>query len=254
MEYISAYRDKENLPGNGQENFKKNEIKPWRSQEWCIPSGEECEFIAAMEDILDTYTRKYDKNHVLVCMDESPRQLIEETRIPIAMKPGRIAHYDTEYKRNGTCEVFMFAAPLKGWRRAEVTEQRTRLDWAEQMKKLLTVDFPDIGKIVLVMDNLNTHTKGSLYQAFPPEEAKSYCDRLEIHYTPKHGSWLNMAEIEINVLVNHGLSKRVPTIEQMKKEVAAWNKSRNKTANKINWRFTANDARIKLKYLYPLFV
>ena len=209
-----------------------------------------------MEDILDVYTRKYGKNHILICMDESPKQLqlIEETRIPIAMKPGKIACYDTEYKRNGTCEIFMFATPLKGWRRAEVTEQRARIDWAIQIKKLLTVDFPHIEKVILVMDNLNTHTMGSLYKVFPPEEAKRYRDKLEIHYTPKHGSWLNMAEIEINVLVNHGLSKRVPTIEQLKKEVTAWNKSRNKTANKINWRFTANDARFKLKYLYPLFI
>jgi transposase len=207
-----------------------------------------------MEDILDVYTQKYDKNRILICMDESPLQLIEETRIPIEMKPGKPACYDTEYKRNGTCEIFMFTAPLKGWRRAEVTEKRMRIDWAQQIKKLLTVDFPDVEKIILVMDNLNTHTIGSLYKAFPPAEAKSYCERLEIHYTPKHGSWLNMAEIEINVLVNHGLSKRIPTIKEMKKEVIAWSKSRNKTASKINWRFTTDDARIKLKHLYPLFV
>jgi transposase len=251
MGYVSAYRSKNDLPRNCKKGFKKNEIKPWRSREWCIPAGEECEFVAAMEGILDVYTQKYHKN---ICMDESPRQLIEETRIPIEMKPGKTACYDTEYKRNGTCEIFMFAAPLKGWRRAEVTEKRTRIDWAQQIKKLLTVDFPDVEKIILVMDNLNTHTIGSLYKAFPPTEAKSYCGRLEMHYTPKHGSWLNMAEIEINVLVNHGLSKRIPTIEQMKKEAIAWNKSRNKTANKINWRFTTDDARIKLKCLYPLFV
>ena len=207
-----------------------------------------------MEGILDVYTRKYGKNCILICMDESPKQLIEETRMPIALKPGKTARYDTEYKRNGTCEIFMFAAPLTGWRRAEVTEQRARIDWAIQIKKLLTVDFPHIEKVILVMDNLNTHTMGSLYKAFPPEEAKRYCNRLELHYTPKHGSWLNMAEIEINVLVNHGLPKRVPTIEQMKKEVSAWNKSRNKTANKINWRFTTDDARFKLKHLYPQFV
>jgi transposase len=147
----------------------------------------------------------------------------------------------------------MLAAPLKGWRRAEVTERRTRLDRAGQIKKLITVDFPHVKKIVLVMDNLNTHTIGSLYKTFPPEEAKRLRDKLEIHYTPKHGSRLNMAEIEINILVNHGLSKRVPTIKQMIKEVRAWNKSRNKTASKINWRFTTDDARIKLKCLYPQF-
>ena len=206
-----------------------------------------------MEEILDVYTRKYNEKQPLVCMDEFPRQLIGEVRKPIPGKPGKIIRYDTEYKRNGTCEVFMFAAPLKGWRRAEVTEQRTRMDWAHQIKKLVTEDFPNAEKITLVLDNLNTHTIGSLYKAFPAEEARQLRNKLEIHYTPKHGSWLNMAEIEINVLVNHGLSKRVPTIEQMKREVKAWNKARNKTAKKINWRFSTDDARIKLKRLYPLF-
>jgi transposase len=206
-----------------------------------------------MEDILDVYTRNYDENCVLVCMDEVPRQLIGEVREPLPAGRGKIARYDTEYKRNGTCEIFMFAAPMRNWRRADVLEHRTRLDWAQQVKELITVDFPRAKKIVLVQDNLNTHTIGSLYKAFPPEEARHYRDILEIHYTPKHGSWLNMAEIEINVLVNHGLSKRVPTIEQMRKEVAAWNKARNQNGNKISWRFTTEDARIKLKRLYPQF-
>jgi transposase len=206
-----------------------------------------------MEDILDVYTRKSDKKYPLVCADEFPRQLIGEVRTPIPAEPGKPARFDTEYRRNGICEVFMFAAPLEGWRRAEVTEQRTKTDWAHQIKKLVDVDFPDAKKIVLVHDNLNTHTIGSLYKAFPPEEARRLRDKLEIHYTPKHGSWLNMAEIEINVLVNHGLSKRVSSIQQMRKEVVAWNKARNKTASKINWRFTTEDARIKLNQLYPLF-
>jgi hypothetical protein len=147
----------------------------------------------------------------------------------------------------------MCAAPLKDWRRAGVTERRTRLDWAQQVKKLITVDFPHAKKIVMVMDSLNIHTIGSLYKAFPPEEARYYRNILEIHLTPKHGSWLNMAEIEINVLVNHGLSKRIPCIQQMRKEVAAWNKARNQSASKINWRFSTDDARIKLKRLYPQF-
>jgi len=207
-----------------------------------------------MEDILDVYTRKRDKKYPLVCGDECPRQLTSEVRKPIPAKPGKAARYDTEYKRNGTCEIFMFSAPLEGWRRAEATERRTRADWAHQIKKLVTVDFPDAEKIVLVMDNLNTHTIGSLYKTFPPEEARQLRNKLEIHYTPKHGSWLNMAEIEINVLVNHGLSKRTPTIQQMNKELKAWTKARNKTASKINWRFSTDDARIKLKRLYPLFV
>jgi len=206
-----------------------------------------------MEDILDVYTREYDETRPLVCMDEIPRQLIGEVRTPIPAEPGKPVQFDTEYKRNGTCEIFMFTAPLMGWRRVEVTEQRTRVDWAHQIKKVVMEDFADAEKIVLVMDNLNTHTIGSLYAAFPPEEARFLRDKVEIHYTPKHGSWLNMAEIENNVLVNHGLSKRIPTIEQMRKEVAAWKEARNLTARKINWRFTTDDARIKLKHLYPKF-
>lgn len=178
------------------------------------------------------YTQKYDRKRVLVCQDESPRQLIGEERVPVPAERGKPARYDYEYKRNGTCEIFMFSAPLEGWRRAEVTERRTRIDWAQQIKKLITVDFPGADTIVLVMDNLDTHSVGSLYKAFPPEEARRLKNKLEIHYTPKHGSWLNMAEIEINVLVNHGLSQRVPTIERMRKEVAAWNKTRNESARK----------------------
>jgi len=206
-----------------------------------------------MEDILDVYTGKYNEKRILVCMDEVPKQLIGEVRTPIPCKKGKVARYDTEYKRNGTCVVFMFTAPLKGWRRAEVTEQRTKIDFAHQIKKLVTVDFPKVEKIVLVADNLNIHTIGSLYKAFPPEEARMLRDKLEIHYTPKHGSWLNMAEIEINVLVNHGLSKRISTIKQMIKEVKAWCKLRNRSADKINWRFTSDVARNKLKRLYPQF-
>jgi hypothetical protein len=206
-----------------------------------------------MEDILDVYPREDDETSVLLCMDEAPKQFIEEVRTPIPAKPGKPACYDYEYQRNGTCALFMLSAPLTNWRRVAVTERRTKLDWAHQIKQLVTEDFPDKEKIVLVMDNLNTHAIGSLYKAFPPEEARQIRNKLEIHYTPKHGSWLNMAEIEINVLVNHGLSERVPTMEHMKKQVAAWNKARNLSGNKINWRFTTEDARIKLKRLYPSF-
>jgi transposase len=206
-----------------------------------------------MEDILDVYARKRDPKRPLVCMDEVPKQLIGEVRTPIPGTKGKAARFDTEYKRNGTCVIFMFSAPLEKWRRADVTERRTKTDFAYQVKRLITVDFPDAEKIIFVMDNLNTHTIGSLYKAFPAEEARMLRDKLEIHYTPKHGSWLNMAEIEINVLVNHGLSKRIPTIEQMRKEVSAWNKERNKASTKINWRFFTDDARIKLKRLYPLY-
>jgi transposase len=206
-----------------------------------------------MEDILDVYTRPEDERRPVVCMDECPKQLIGETRVPLPVIPGMPERFDTEYVRKGTCELFMFTAPLLGWRRVTVTEQRTRLDWAVQIKKLTDEDFPDAPKIVLVMDNLNTHTIGSLYEAFEPEEARRIRDRLEIHLTPKHGSWLNMAEIELSVLNNHGLSARISTIEQMRREADAWNTIRNKTARTIDWRFTTADARIKLKRLYPHF-
>ena len=161
-----------------------------------------------MEDVLDVYTREQDSNRPLVCMDECPKQLIGETRLPLPVEPGKPACFDTEYVRNGTCDIFMFAAPLEGWRRAEITEQRTRKDWAVQIKRLVDEDFPQAEKIVLVMDNLNTHGIASLYETFPADEARRLRDKLEIHYTPKHGSWLNMAEIELNVINNHGLSRR----------------------------------------------
>jgi hypothetical protein len=206
-----------------------------------------------MEDVLEVYTREQDADCPLVCMDECPKQLIGETRIPLPAEPGKKACFDTEYVRNGTCNIFMFVAPLEGWRRAEITEQRTRGDWAEQIRRLVDEDFPDAEKIVLVMDNLNTYSIASVYETFPPEEAKRIKEKLEIHYTPKHGSWLNMAEIKLNVLNNHGLSARIPMIGQMKKETAAWNRRRNKEARTINWRFTTADARIKLKRLYPRF-
>ena len=206
-----------------------------------------------MEEVLDVYTRPEDEQYPLVCMDECPKQLIGETRVPIPPQPGKPECFDTEYVRNGTCDIFMFTAPLIGWRRAAITEQRTRKDWANQIKQLVDEDFPDARKIVLVMDNLNTHNSASLYETFTPEEANRISNRLEIHYTPKHGSWLNMAEIELSVINNHGLSDRIPTIEQMKKETAAWNLRRNKDACKIDWRFTTADARIKLKRLYPQF-
>jgi transposase len=206
-----------------------------------------------MEDVLDVYPQERNENRPLVCMDECPKQLIGETRVPLLGKPGSAACFDTEYVRNGTCDIFMCVAPLEGWRRADITEQRTRKDWAGQIQKLVDEDFPLAEKIILVMDNLNTHSIASLYETFPAEEAQRLRDRLEIHYTPKHGSWLNMAEIELNVINNHGLTKRIPTIEQMRKEAAAWNSRRNQEACKINWRFTTADARIKLKRLYPHF-
>jgi transposase len=204
-----------------------------------------------MEDILDVYERPKDEKRPLVCMDECPKQLIGETRSPIALEPGTPERYDTEYVRNGTCNIFMFSAPLLSWRRTDTTERRTRKDWATQIKRLVDEDFPEAEKIVLVMDNLNTHTPASLYETFEPREAKRLWDKLEIHYTPKHGSWLNMAEIEFSVLNRRGLPERVPDMETMKKSVDAWTKLRNSKQSTIDWQFKTVDARAKLKRLYP---
>jgi transposase len=231
--------------------LNKAPIKPWQGKEWCIPPKENAEFVADMERVLTLYKKEPDPARPLVCMDESPRQLIGEVRKPLAMRPGSVRKYDTEYIRNGTADVFMFTAPHLGWRRADVTSTRTSLDWAHQMKQLVDVDFPDAVKIDVVCDNLNTHVYSSLYKAFEPEEACRIMEKIELHYTPKHGSWLNMAEIEIGVLSNHGLSDRIPTIEQLRCETAAWATKRNKSVKKITWRFTTADARVKLASLYP---
>jgi transposase len=220
-------------------------------KEWCIPPAENADFVAHMEDILEVYKQPLDPLRPLVCMDESPKQLIGEIREPIAGGPGQPLRYDSEYVRNGTCNLFMFSAPLLGRRRVEVTERRSMVDWAEQIRHLVDVDFPLAEKVVLVMDNLNTHRPASLYEAFEPSEARRILDRLEIHYTPKHGSWLNMAEIEFSVLNRTGLPERVPTMEQMKRQVKAWAENRNRQLRTINWRFTTKDARIKLARLYP---
>jgi len=207
-----------------------------------------------MEDVLDVYKRPMDPKRPLVCMDECSRQLIGEVRTPLPPKPGHPERYDFEYVRNGTCNLFVFSAPLLGWRRVEATAQRTRRDWAEQIRRLVEQDFPDADKIVLVMDNLNTHSPASLYERYDPVTAKRLWDKLEIHHTPKHGSWLNMAEIELSVLQRQGLSDRIESLEQMRREVSAWTCRRNAEIRRIDWQFTTDDARIKLKYLYPKFL
>jgi hypothetical protein len=227
------------------------ELKPWQRKEWCIPPEKNAEFVANMEDILKVYKRPQDPNRPLVCMDECPKQLIGEKRVPIPAKPGAPEKYDTEYVRHGTVALFMFNAPHQGWRRVVVTEQRTMLDWAAQVKHLVDVDFPNAEKIVLVCDNLNTHRPAALYEAFPAEEASRIMDRLEIHYTPKHGSWLNMAEIELSVLNRHGLPDRVASFDDMKRHVEAWTIKRNASVKKVIWQFTVEEARIILVRLYP---
>jgi transposase len=204
-----------------------------------------------MEDVLDVYKRPYDPKRPQVCFDERPKQLVAEVRAPLPRRPGRAAHYDYEYKRNGVANIFMMFEPLVGKRHVEVTERRTKKDWAECMQQLVDEIYPQAERIVVVMDNLNTHTKASLYEAFEPAEAKRIADKLEIHYTPKHGSWLNMAEIEISVLSRQCLAERMGDMHRLENEALAWELTRNTKKQKVNWRFTTEDARIKLKRLYP---
>ena len=205
-----------------------------------------------MEDVLDVYGRPYDPRRPVVCFDEHMVQLIAEKYHPLPSKAGRPERYDYEYQRNGTRNLFLFFHPLAGWRHVRVTEQRTKLDFAHCMQYLVDELFPDADKIVLVLDNLNTHTPAALYEAFEPAEAKRIWDRLEFHYTPKHGSWLNMVEIEIGVLCDQCLADRIPDEDTLCHEVAAWEKRRNEEQATINWQFTTLDARNKLKRLYPI--
>ena len=204
-----------------------------------------------MEDVLDVYTRPYDPRYPQVCMDEVSKQLLRDTRTPLPMEPGQPERRDYEYERGGVVNVFMFLEPLQGRRWVDVRERRTKVDWAHQIKELVDERYPQAEQIVLVMDNLNTHTPASLYEAFDPEEARRLANKLEIHYTPKHGSWLNIAEIELSVLSRQCLDRRVPDFESLQAEVAAWQERRDATGNKIEWRFSTEDARIKLKRLYP---
>ena len=204
-----------------------------------------------MENVLDIYKRPYDEKNPWLCFDESCKQLVKETREPIAPQPGQLERYDYQYERNGVANLFMFFEPLTGWRHVEVTDQRTAVDYAHQMKYLVDERYPMADKIGVIQDQLNTHVKASLYKAFPPEEAKRILDKLEFHYTPKHGSWLNMAEIELSVLNRQCLNRRLPDQDTLKLEIVAWEEERNQKSDSVNWRFTTEDARIKLKRLYP---
>jgi transposase len=204
-----------------------------------------------MEDILEIYKGSYDETHPLICMDESSKQQIKETRQPIPAEPGSVARYDTEYERNGVSNMFMFFEPLQGKRFVEVTDQRTAVDWAYQIRDLVDIHYPHAERITLVMDNLNTHTGASLYKAFEPKEARRIIEKLDIHYTPKHGSWLNMAEIELSILSRQCLDRRIPDQETLKREISIWQKKRNSISRPMEWRFTTEDARVKLKKLYP---
>lgn len=216
-----------------------------------IPPQANAEFVCAMEDVLEVYTRPYDPQRPQVCLDETSKQLVAETREPILAAPGQPERVDYEYERRGTANLFMVFEPLAGQRRVKVTERRTAVDFAHVIQELLDEQYPQAEKIVLVMDNLNTHKPASLYEAFAPAEARRLIERLEIHYTPKHGSWLNMAETELSVLARQCLDRRIPNPIALTQEVAAWERRRNTAKCRVDWRFTTPEARIKLKRLYP---
>lgn len=221
---------------------------------WCIPPEQNADFVAKMEDILDVYTTPYDENCPVICLDEKPYQLLDESREAIPMKSDKPKRIDNEYVRNGTCSIFVMCEPLSGWHHANAREHRTAIDFAHEIEWLLSESkYKDTPKIKLVLDNLNTHVISSLYKAFNPCKARSFVKRLELHYTPKHGSWLNIAEISISILSKQCLDRRVQNIELLNKEIAAWEVSYNALFKHVKWQFSTSDARIKLKRLYPVF-
>jgi transposase len=228
----------------------ENALKPWRQKMWCIPqvTGE---FVARMEDVLDLYAEAPDPARPVVCFDESPTQLIGETRQPIPPEPGQVARYDYEYRRNGTVNLFVLLDAHRPWRKVKVTQQRTAGDFAQCLRELVDLDYPQAERIRVVLDNLSTHTPGSLYEAFPAPEAHRLLRRLEFHFTPKHASWLNMAEIEIGVLRGQCLDRRIATRERLAQEIAAWERQRNAAGARIKWMFTTENARTKMGRAYP---
>jgi DDE superfamily endonuclease len=205
-----------------------------------------------MEDVLAVYARPHDPRRPVVCMDEKPYQLLGQVREPIPAEPGHDRKEDSEYVRNGTCSIFVWVEPLRGWRRVDAQPRRTKIDWAHQVDHLLTHEHPDAETVVLVMDNLNTHTVGSLYEAFHPDKAFALAQRLEIHHTPRHGSWLNIAEIELSALTRQCLDRRIADIDTLNTELAAWQHATNADQRQVQWQFTTADARIKLRHLYPI--
>ena len=233
------------------DDAQKNDLKPWLRKQWVIPPDANAEFVCAMEDVLEVYQRPHDPARPVVCLDETSKQLIGEARTPIPAAPGRPERVDYEYARNGTANLFMLFEPLAGWRHVEVTERRTKVDFARVLRDLSDRYYPDAERIVLVMDNLNTHELASLYEAFPADEARRLAARFEVHYTPTHGSWLDMAETELSVLSRQCLSRRIDSVAVLTREIAAWERRRNEAEAVVDWQFTTADARIKLKRLYP---
>jgi hypothetical protein len=225
-------------------------LKPWLKEQWCIPKAS-AEFVARMEDLLDLYEEPDDPTRPRVCFDERPCQLLADSREPLPMIPKHPGRFDYEYTRHGTCNLFILAEPFQGWRHLMVTLRRTKQEFAQCMAALVDVHFPKAEKIRVVLDNLSTHTPAALYEVFPPADARRILRKLEFHLTPVHGSWLNMAEIELAVLARQCLNRRIPDVHCMAREVAAWQTRRNRHQATIDWRFTTKDARLKLKSLYP---
>jgi hypothetical protein len=229
-------------------------LKPWQKKGWCIPPEQNAAFACAMEDVLEVYSRPYNAARPQVCLDEAAKQILSQMRAPIPLEPGQIQRVDNEYVRHGTCALFMLFEPLAGKRTVRVRDRRTSVDYAQVVQHLCDVLYPEAEKIVLVQDNLNTHGAHSLYEAFPPQEARRLAAKIEWHYTPRHGSWLNMAEIELSALAGQCLAERMGSQEHLEQEVAAWEAARNAASVKVQWRFTMEEARNKLKRLYPLML
>jgi DDE superfamily endonuclease len=232
---------------------KKNALRPHLRRMWCIPPKHSAEFVYHMEDVLEVYRRPYDPQRPVVCLDETFKQLIGETREALPARPGAVARYDHVYVRNGVASLFLACEPLAGWRQVVVTEHRCRSDWARFVRDLLDGRYREAERVVLVMDQLNTHSLASLYEAFPPEEAKRLAERVELHHTPKHGSWLNMAEIEFSALGRQCLARRIAKSETLSRHIAAWENQRNTTQAKIIWHFTTDQARNKLRSPHPSY-
>jgi hypothetical protein len=231
---------------------RPSRLKPHLNEQWVIPPEQDARFVAKMEDVLAVYRRPYDPDRPVVCMDEMSRQLLRHVYTPTAAKPGTPRRHDHHYKRNGTVNLFTFFEPLAARRVVLTRERRTKIDWAECVRKVLDTQYPNAETVVLVMDTLNTHGLSSLYEAFAPAEARRLARRLEIHYTPEHGSWLNMAEIEQSVMARQALSRRIPTREAIEQRTTAWQERRNAAEATVDWQFTTDEARIKLKRLYPM--
>ena len=229
-------------------------MKPWLKEHWVLPKAADADFVCALEDVLEVYRRPYDPLRPLVCVDELTKQLVADVTPPLPMQPRQPLRQDYEYERCGTANLFMVCQPLTGWRHVKVTDRRTNEDFANLLRDISDVHSPDVEKIVLVLDNLNTHKLSVLYRVFPPQQARRLCQRFEVHYTPKHGSWLNIAECELSALGRQCLDRRIDDQRFLRSEVEAWENRRNDENIRVDWQFTTTDARIKLKRLYPVLV